>query len=146
MRQQVSSLMPGQTLEIEITTSGSLRIKAPVAAPGLNATAGFSASRSNSLTVTREGDSYIVVCKTGTSGGLSAGISALAGRVSGSVSAGGNVAAGAVLELAEARMGEAGAPRKAIDRVGELLTQILSASGAQDPAAALRNSIPDRMH
>jgi hypothetical protein len=141
----VKFLQPGQTLEVEMTSSGSLRIKAPVLAPGVNATAGFAASRSNSVRITREGDSFVVVCKSGTTGEVSTGLSALGGRVSAGLKAGAGGASGTVLEFDRRAPGTIPDLGDPAFRVGLLLNDLFSRAGGRNPAETLRVCAPDRV-
>ena len=136
----VRDLLPGQTTEIEVTQSGSLRIKHAIA-PGARATAGFSAARSNSLTVTREDSgAYVVVSKSGKSGGISGGISTFSNALSARLSVDGQVAHGAMLEFTP----NAGAVDP-VERAVALVSGLLSNRGNSAPANILNECRPDRL-
>ena len=140
MHDQIRRLLPGQTLEIEVSSSGGLRIKAPVGVPAVSATAGFSVARQNSIAVTREGNGFVVVSKTGTSAGLAAGVSVLGNRLSASLNGGGRNAAGTVLEFAPSAGEE-----PPIARVAALVAGLFSPQGAEAPGKVLQAAAPDRM-
>jgi len=142
LTQAVSGLHSGEMLEIEISTTGGMRVKAPVAA-GVSATGGVSATRANSLRITKEGDTYVVVGKTAHHGSGSVGLSVLGDRLSAALNAGGSRAAGFVLEFTPRTGGpEGSAPAT---RVAAAISAVFSGQTRWDALGALSRIGADRI-
>ena len=142
LTQAVNGLNSGEMLEIEISTTGSMRVKAPVAA-GVSATGGISATRANTMRITKEGDTYVVVGKTAHHGSGSVGLSVLGDRLSAALNAGGSKAAGFVLEFAPRTDGpEGSAPAT---RVSAAISAIFSGRTRLDALGAVNRIGADRI-
>jgi hypothetical protein len=96
---RLHDMPPGKVFEISVNSEGGLTMSAPVVAPGVNATFGFSVAKNESIQVRREDENtFVLVIKgrtgVGASGGLKAGLSSLGAQAAVHGSLGGQVASG----------------------------------------------------